>query len=221
MITWSSINSVFLDMDGTLLDLHFDNHFWREHVPLRFAEKNGLDIESARRELIPRFARAEGTLDWYCVDFWSRELDLDIAQLKREVDHLIAVHPHVIEFLGQLRAAGKRIVLVTNAHGKSVSIKFERTQIGGHFDAVVCSHDIGLPKEHLDFWQRLQGTEKFDPDSTLLIDDSLPVLHSAKAYGIAHLLAVFNPDSKGSRRQVEPFMAIQHFAELMPVDGAS
>lgn len=221
MIPWQSINSVFLDMDGTLLDLHFDNHFWREHVPLRFAEKNGIDIESARNELTPRFASAEGTLDWYCVDYWSRELDLDIAKLKIEVNHLIAVHPHVIEFLDQLRAAGKRIVLVTNAHGKSVNIKFEQTQIGKHFDLVVCAHDIGLPKEHLDFWQRLQSTEKFDPNSTLLIDDSLPVLHSAKAYGISHLLAVFNPDSKGSRRDVEPFMAIQHFTELMPVKGAS
>jgi len=219
MIPWPSVKTVFLDMDGTLLDLHFDNHFWREHVPLRFAEKNGLDIDAARGQLFPRFASAEGTLDWYSVDYWSRELDLDIAELKKEVNHLIAVHPHVVEFLDQLRTAGKRIVLVTNAHGKSVDIKFECTQIGGHFDSVVCSHDIGLPKEHLDFWDQLQQTERFDRQTTLLIDDSLPVLHSAKHYGIAHLLAVYHPDSKGPRRDVESFMAIQHFADLMPVES--
>jgi HAD superfamily hydrolase (TIGR01509 family) len=217
MIPWQKVQSVFLDMDGTLLDLHFDNHFWREHVPLRFAEKHGLDIEAARTELFPKFARAEGTLDWYSVDYWSSELDLDITRLKKEVDHLIAIHPHVIEFLDQLRAAEKRIVLVTNAHGKSVDIKFERTQIGGHFDTVVCAHDIGLPKENFDFWDRLQEVETFNPAATLLIDDSLPVLHSAKNYGIEHLLAVYHPDSKGPRRDVESFDAIQHFTDLMPV----
>jgi HAD superfamily hydrolase (TIGR01509 family) len=217
MIPWQSISSVLLDMDGTLLDLHFDNHFWREHVPQRYAEKNGLDLESARAELFPRFARAEGTLDWYCVDYWTRELGLDIPMLKQEVDHLIAVHPHVIDFLQQLREAGKRIVLVTNAHGKSLSLKFERTQIGHHFDAVVCAHDIGLPKEHGEFWQRLQNTESFEPEKTLLIDDSLPVLHSANQYGIRYLLAVYHPDSKGPAREVEPFPAIRHFTDLMPV----
>jgi HAD superfamily hydrolase (TIGR01509 family) len=217
MIPWPTVNTVFLDMDGTLLDLHFDNHFWREHVPARFAEKHGLDIDQARSELFPRFARAEGTLDWYCVDYWSRELELDIEELKREVDHLIAVHPHVIEFLDQLRQAKKRIVLVTNAHGKSVDIKFERTRISGHFDAVISSHELGLPKEHLDFWERLQSAEQFNRETTLLIDDSLPVLQSAKRYGIAHLLAVYHPDSKGPRRNVEPFSAIEHFTELMPI----
>jgi len=219
MISWPSVNTVFLDMDGTLLDLHFDNHFWREHVPVRFAEKHGLGIDEARERLFPKFASAEGTLDWYCVDYWSRELDLDIAGLKREVDHLIAVHPHVIEFLDQLRASSKRVVLVTNAHGKSVDIKFEKTKIGGHFDRVICSHDLGLPKEDFDFWEKLQQTEPFERESTLLIDDSLPVLRSARNYGIAHLLAVYNPDSRGPRRDVETFAALEHFSDLLPVSS--
>lgn len=219
MIPWPSVNTVFLDMDGTLLDLHFDNHFWREHVPVRFAEKHGLGVDEARERLFPIFASAEGTLDWYCVDYWSRELDLDIAGLKREVDHLIAVHPHVIEFLDQLRASKKRVVLVTNAHGKSVDIKFGKTNIGGHFDRVICSHDLGLPKEDFDFWEKLQQTEPFARESTLLIDDSLPVLRSARNYGIAHLLAVYNPDSRGPRRDVESFAALEHFSDLLPVSS--
>jgi len=217
MIPWLTVNTVLLDMDGTLLDLHFDNHFWREHVPMRFAEKHGLDIDAARSELYPKFRQAEGTLDWYSVDYWSSELELDITMLKKEVDHLISVHPHVLEFLDQLRTSGKRVVLVTNAHGKSVDIKFERTRIGGHFDSVVCSHDLGLPKEHHGFWERLQEVEPFEPAATLLIDDSLPVLHSAKNYGIEHLLAIYQPDSKGPRKEVEPFDAIHHFTELMPI----
>ena len=184
MISWPKIDTVLLDMDGTLLDLHFDNHFWQVHVPLRYAQKHALSVEDARAHLVPRFRRAEGTLDWYCVDYWTQELGLDIGLLKAEVDHLIAVHPHVIEFLDAVRMQNKRIVLVTNAHGKSLALKMQRTQLGGHFDAVVCAHDLGLPKEHFGFWEKMQNVECFDKDSALLIDDSLPVLRSARHYGI-------------------------------------
>ena len=116
MIDWNNISTVLLDMDGTLLDLHFDNFFWRQHVPVRYAEKNQLHIDDAHEYLVPLFKSHEGTMNWYCVDCWSDKLGLDIAQLKAEIDHLIAIHPHVIEFLDAVRQHDKKIVLVTNAH---------------------------------------------------------------------------------------------------------
>lgn len=131
---WSAIHTLFLDMDGTLLDLHFDNYFWQEHVPQRYAEINELEIERARELLYPRFQAAEGTMEWYCVDYWSQELGLDIAMLKEEVDHLIAIHPHVVDFLEALERSGRRRVLVTNAHQKSLALKMEKTQLAGHFE---------------------------------------------------------------------------------------
>ena len=216
MVHWDKVRTVLLDMDGTLLDLHFDNHFWQVHVPRRYAEKHDLTFEAAQAELFPRFRRAEGTLDWYCVDYWTRELGLDIALLKQEVEHLIAVHPHVLDFLDAVRAAGRRLVLVTNAHGKAVALKFERTRLGGHFDAVVCAHDLGLPKEHLGFWGKMQQVESFERETTLLVDDSLPVLRSARSYGIAQLLAVKNPDSKAPAKDVGEFQAIASFREILP-----
>ena len=215
-LPWNEIDSVLLDMDGTLLDLHFDNHFWREHVPLRYAERHGLEVESAKETLYPKFRSVEGRMEWYCVDYWSRELDLDIAGLKREVDHLIAVHPHVIEFLDRTRAAGKRIVLVTNAHQKALELKMRHTRLGGHFDSLVCAHDYGKPKEEPSFWTWLRGREPFHPERTLFVDDSLPVLRSAHHYGIRHLLCVRQPDSKGPPRDIEEFPAITCFDEIMP-----
>lgn len=216
MIDWKNIHSVFLDMDGTLLDLHFDNHFWREHVPLRYAERYGLDMEAAKAELYQRFRQMEGTMEWYCVDYWSRELGLDIALLKAEVEHLIAVHPHVPDFLEAVRQTGKRVVLVTNAHMKSLTLKMERTKLAGHFDAVICTHDFGRPKEDPVFWQQLQEREPFDPQHTVLVDDSLAVLRSARLYGIRHLLAVCRPDTRGAAREVTEFPAINTFLEIMP-----
>jgi putative hydrolase of the HAD superfamily len=216
MIDWERIDSVFLDMDGTLLDLHFDNHFWLEHVPRRYAESRGLALEAARSELVGRYRSVEGTLEWYCVDRWSRELGLDIALLKEEVDHLIAVHPHVNEFLARLAAVGKRRVLVTNAHQKSIALKMERTQLAGHLDRIICSHDLGLPKEDPQFWHRLHAIEPFDPDRTLFVDDSPKVLESAQSYGFRWLLAVFRPDSKRPAREVPMFSTIRDFSQVMP-----
>jgi putative hydrolase of the HAD superfamily len=216
MIDWTRIHTVLLDMDGTLLDLHYDNHFWLEHVPRRYAEKHGIGLIAAKNELYPRYRKAEGTLDWYCVDYWTREFGLDIPLLKEEVDHLIAVHPHVTEFLDALRALGKRLVLVTNAHGKTITLKFRRTQLGERFDALVCAHDLGLPKEQPAFWEKMQRVQPFDKNTALLIDDSLPVLRSARTYGIARLLAVTNPDSRAPAKDVGDFQAIRSFLDIMP-----
>lgn len=216
MLAWDSIHTVLLDMDGTLLDLHYDNHFWQHHVPARFAEKHSLSLEASQQVLGERYARVAGTMDWYCVDYWSRELTLDIARLKQEVAHLIAVHPQVENFLTHIRALGKRVVLVTNAHHKSLALKMERTGLQNYFDKLISAHTLGIPKEHSDFWQQLQSLENFNPQHTLLIDDSLPVLRSAQAYGIQHLLAVYQPDTQQPRKDVGEFRAIAHFAELLP-----
>lgn len=203
-------------MDGTLLDLHFDNYFWQQHVPLRYAEKNQLHIDDAREFLFPKFKSAEGTMDWYCVDYWSEQLDLDIAQLKAEVDHLIAVHPHVIEFLEVTKAAGKQVALVTNAHQKSLMLKMDRTALTHHFDDIICAHDFGIPKEEPKFWHALNQKHPFDKTQTLLVDDTLSVLRSAQQYGIQHLLAVLNPDSQAPQRNTEEFQAIKDFRDITP-----
>ncbi len=216
MIDWKQIDTVFLDMDGTLLDLHFDTHFWLEHVPRRYAEAQNLTLERSKQELYGRYKDIEGTLEWYSVDHWSRELGLDIALLKQEVDHLIAVHPHVVEFLNSMHILGKRTLLVTNAHQKSLELKLDRTKLSGHLDGIICSHDLGHAKESPEFWPRLQQLEPFEKKKTLFVDDSVAVLHSAEEYGIKWLLMILKPDTKAPLKNAEHFPAIHDFSEIMP-----
>ena len=216
LLDWSRIDSVLLDMDGTLLDLNFDNHFWQVHLPQRYAAARGLPPGSGREELMARFHARAGTLDWYSVDFWETELELDIMRLKEEVAHLIDIHPHVTAFLDAVRASGRRVVLATNAHHKSVTLKMARTGLSPRFDAIVSSHALGAAKEEQEFWQRLQQIEPFDPVRTLLVDDSLPVLDSARRYGIAHLVAVKKPDTRQPQKDTGDYPAIDDFSQLMP-----
>ena len=216
MVDWEHIDDCFLDMDGTLLDLHFDNYFWLEHVPRRYAEAQGLSVEGAKEHLRARYRSLEGTLEWYCVDHWSRELGLDIRLLKEEVDHLIAVHPHVVDFLEALAMRGKRRVLVTNAHQKTLALKMERTRLAGNFEHIISSHEMGLPKENPAFWAHLHAILPFDPIRTLFVDDNLNVLRAARAFGMGALLAVLQPDSRAPRQAPAEFPAIVDFADLLP-----
>jgi putative hydrolase of the HAD superfamily len=149
------------------------------------------------------------------VDFWQTELELDIMLLKEEVSHLIAVHPAVVDFLAAARAAGKRLVLATNAHHKSLTLKMAKTGLEPHFDALVTSHELGAAKEAQDFWRKLRAVEPFDPARTLLVDDSLPVLDAAREFGIRHLVCVRNPDTRLPPKDTRDYPAIDSFAELL------
>lgn len=215
LVDWAVIDTVMLDMDGTLLDLHFDNYFWLEHLPKRYAEIHGVDFATATQRLSDNISQHEGTLQWYCLEFWSQQLDVDIRSLKQEIQHKIQIRPHVKEFLTRLRVLGKKLLLVTNAHPQSLSLKLEVTAIDKHLDIIISSHEFNEPKEAQAFWLALQAREQFDPERSLFIDDTPRILESAKKFGVKHLLGIHQPDSQKERR-MEGFPAIHHFDEIMP-----
>jgi GMP/IMP 5'-nucleotidase len=214
-VPWDQVDTVLLDLDGTLLDLAFDSHFWGNQVPQAFAQRRAITLEQARAELKPRFAACEGTLDWYCVDYWSRELELDIHALKRDAAHGIRWLPGAREFLQRVRTARKRLVLITNAHPATLAIKHERTEVVSYFDAGFSSHRFGAPKEQPRFWSELAKVEHFDPARSLFVDDSLSVLRAARAAGLGLIFAVRRPDSSCAPREQREFCAVDTVAELL------
>jgi len=213
---WNNVDTVLLDMDGTLLDRHFDDHFWLEHVPQRYAAKFGVPLEASKEKLYAMFRSQENTLNWTDLDYWSEQLGLDIPLLKHEVDHLIAVHPDVIEFLEFLGREGKGVHLVTNAHGKTLSLKMNKTRLGSYFDTIVSAHDLGLPKEEVAFWGALQQVIPYNPARTMLGEDSETNLHTASQYGIRHLIYISAPNSQLAPLPSEHFRSVNTFKELLP-----
>jgi GMP/IMP 5'-nucleotidase len=216
MIDWNQIDTVLLDMDGTLLDLHFDNYFWQQHVPQAYAQKHQLNETDSSELLHRRFSAEQGTLQWYSLDHWSEQLQMDLAALKREIGHMVSIRPHALEFLQRLHSSHRDVVMVTNAHRKTLDIKMDNVDITHWFDRLVVSHEFNSPKEEQSFWHQLQVLHPFDPDRTLLIDDTEQVLESARNYGIAHLLTMLQPDSQRQKRIDTRFPGIHHFDEIMP-----
>lgn len=215
-LDWDTIQTVYLDMDGTLLDLHFDNHFWLDHLPRRYAQEKAVTMNQAHDKVMKHVREIEGTLNWYCLDYWNDYLDLDVVALKHEVADRIAVRNHVDAFLDHLHAQGKRVVLLTNAHQKSVGLKFGYVNLERYFDRVITSHELGLPKEHQDFWVTMGAHEAVHPSHCLFIDDNLHVLRAARDHGkVGHLLAVHQPDSKQPPKDTEEFTAVECYSQLM------
>ena len=210
-LDWSQIDTVMLDMDGTLLDLHFDHYFWLQHMPNAYANQHQIDREEADAILLPLLRKHMGKLEFYCVDYWADTLELDIMNLKREVAAKIAYREGAENFLKRCNRHTQDVRLVTNAHRKVLNLKMERTNIANYFNSMLCSHELDAPKEDLVFWQRLQNSQGFDPQKTLFIDDSESVLHAAEEYGVRYLLSIKEPDSQRAREEASRFPMIEHF----------
>ncbi len=218
VINWQNVDTVLLDMDGTLLDLHFDNFFWQEHLPQRYAEIKGLDPQVTRNEIQQHTNSIRGSLNWYSTDYWSDFLGVDVVRLKHEISHRVAIRPYCIEFLDALREAGKDVVMVTNAHQDSLALKMEITLLTEKFHSMITVHEFSLPKENPKCWDEVNKRHPFDREKTLLVDDNLAVLESARRYGIRGLLAIQQPDSQRPQQVIEGFDAIDHFDEILPVN---
>ena len=220
-VDWNNIDTVLLDMDGTILDRHFDDHFWLEHVPKRWAARHGVQIGVAKRQLYAMFHSQERTLNWTDLDYWSARLSLDIPKLKLEIDHMIGVHPGVMEFLSWARHKGKKLWLVTNAHGKTVDIKLRKTRVGSWFDGVINAHQVGLPKEDPEFWAALQKFVSFDPSRTLLGEDSETNLQTAGNYGIKYLIFISRSSSALKPICSKHYASVDYFTRLIPAENSS
>ena len=218
-LPWNEIDTVLLDMDGTLLDLHYDNQFWLHHLPKRLAELRGISEAQSQEEMAKRYESVFGQIQWYCLEYWAESLALDLHNefmpLIRELAHLLTLRDDTIPFLEALHASGRNVVLVTNAHPGSLALKLEFTQLDDHIDNLISTHEFGVTKESQSLWQKLQARVKFNPERTLFVDDSLPILAAAKEFGIKHLLAVDNPDSTLPHRNITEFPAVTDYRLML------
>ena len=213
--SWDQIDCVFLDMDGTLLDKYYDDYFWEHFVPEVYAAKNQVDIADARKLLLKTYQSVENTLQWTDLHYWSDRLGLDIVALKREISHLVNIHPHIIDYFKHMQKMEKKLYLVTNAHPKALKVKMEQVPIENWFQRLICSEEVGIAKEQPEFWHKLQHLLPYDKERTLFADDTEKVLHSAREYGIQHLIHIAKPSSRLPVKFSVHYQSIVKFQDLI------
>ena len=204
-----------LDMDGTILDLAFDNYVWKQLVVSRYAEHNGLQYQTARERLFAKYASIQGGLEWYCLDHWSERLGFDVLELHHEVHERIEYLPGARAFLEAVRKTSIKVLLVTNSHPDTLHLKNDRLGFSDYFDALHSSHAYGHAKERQEFWHALQQAERFDPATTVFVDDTEPVLRSAAEYGIEMLVTITRPDTSEPLRNGSEFAGVEGVHELL------
>jgi len=215
MVSWDVIDTVLLDMDGTLLDLAYDNTLWNSVLPERFSEIHAVSVEEAREHLFAHMTERKGEIDFYCLDYWADYTGLDVIALHHELAALIRYRPYAEEFLEHLVTIERRSLLVTNAHRDSLDVKNLHSNVTDRLHAAVSCHDYGAPKESQDFWNELMSEHPFDPARTLLIDDNAAVLDSALTFGLAHVLTIAQPDSERPPRTDLRHPAVADFRDLI------
>jgi putative hydrolase of the HAD superfamily len=208
-------DTLMLDMDGTVLDLAYDNYVWKELVPEHYAEVKGISIDVARSRLYAKYHAIQGDIQWYCLDHWSERLGLDVLELHRGVNHRIDYLPGAKGFLQALRDQEVRVLLVTNSHPDTLALKDEVTGLAAYFDAIYTSHQFGYAKERQEFWHALQEEEGFRRKSTLFVDDNQTVLRSADTYGVEMLVEISHPDTSEPVRETPAFADVRGVADLL------
>ena len=221
IIDWQEIDTILLDLDGTLLDLNFDLHFWLEYLPLMYSEKHNITHQQAKDIIMPMLSAEMGKLNWYCLDYWQDKFDMDIVQLKHNISHLIQVLPHVEEFLKQARINNKKVILATNAHRKTIKLKMSIAPLEAYFDGIISSHDYGFAKQEQGFWSRLAKELNLNKERTIFFDDSLDVLKSARQSEIKHVVAISKPSSQKKSITLPGFVNIVDFSEVLPIKATA
>ena len=92
-VPWEQIDDVLLDMDGTLLDRHFDNFFFEEELPRRYASMHGLSFDDSRDRLMAMYRSVEGELAWTDLHYWSERVGIDVVAMHKELDHMMGFLP--------------------------------------------------------------------------------------------------------------------------------
>jgi putative hydrolase of the HAD superfamily len=121
----------------------------------------------------------------------------------------------VVEFLEFCLMRRKKLYLVTNAHSRTLSIKLEKTSIGAWFDRVVCAEEVGFAKEQPEFLRKLREVLDFDPERSLLADDTEKILRVADEYGVGQLIHIARSSSRQPASYSVKYPSIDYFKELI------
>jgi HAD superfamily hydrolase (TIGR01509 family) len=212
---WDAIDTVCLDLDGTLLDQAYDNHIWRDLVPEHFAIRHGLPLETARERVVRHYEDHHGTLQAYSLEYWADLCGVDLFELHRQEQARIDWLDGAADFLAQLRAMPKRLVLLTNSHPFALELKHAKTRVLDYFHEAASSQEFGAPKEDQQFWVRAREKFGFDPERSLFADDNLRMLRAAEKAGMRWIYGVRISDTRWPPLSHDHYPAVDRVRELL------
>jgi len=192
---------MLVDMDGVILDNTYDNNFWQNQIPGVISKNKNISFEDAKRLAVQIFNYKKNTKDWYDVDYWSNMLNVDIEAEKRSSISFdrIQLYEGVTETLNKLKN-NFILILITNAHRKTLNIKLEKYDLNPYFENMICAHELHYVKENIQLWYMLKSRFKLDYTKTLLIEDTINNIKVGLSAGISQAVYLGDESYEDSKK---------------------
>ena len=192
---------MLVDMDGVILDNTYDNNFWQNQIPGVISKNKNISFEDAKRLAVQIFNYKKNTKDWYDVDYWSNMLNVDIEAEKRSSISFdrIQLYEGVTKTLNKLKD-NFRLILITNAHRKTLNIKLEKYDLNPYFENMICAHELHYVKENIQLWYMLKSRFKLDYTKTLLIEDTINNIKVGLSAGISQAVYLGDESYEDSKK---------------------
>lgn len=112
MVNLNEVKVVSFDAEGTLVTPDFSYSIWFEAIPERYAERNGIDFEAARKAIEEEYRKVgDQRLEWYDIRYWFDKLDLGAPdQVMEKCSSRVCYYPEVEEVLSALSGRYKLVV---------------------------------------------------------------------------------------------------------------
>ncbi len=106
------IKLVSFDVEGTLVTPDFSYSIWFEAIPQRYAERNGIDFEQARKIVEEEYQKVgDQRLEWYDIKYWFGKFGLGVPDLTmKRCQGRVCYYPEVRDVLSSLSGRYKLIV---------------------------------------------------------------------------------------------------------------
>lgn len=100
-----------------------------------------------------------------------------------EDDPDLAPTPGVIEFLHRLRAAGKRIALVSSTSARLILAALNRLGLTSFFDVIICGDMVSEKKPSPECYRKAMALLRARPEECVIVEDSPVGIRAGKAAG--------------------------------------
>jgi pyrophosphatase PpaX len=209
----AAIQTVLFDLDGTLIDsirliLDSYHHTLAAHgIPPRTDEDWLRGVGTPLNVQFAEWRDDMGKLEAMVATY--REYNL------AHHDRMVTVYPGVVAAIGAIRAAGRRVGLVTSKNRQGALRGLTLVRLEAMMDVLVCADEVTNPKPHPEPVEKAVALLGADPGTTVYVGDSIHDLVSGRPAGVRTAAALWGPFGREHLELATPDYWLETPADLL------
>jgi len=108
----NTLEIISFDLDGTLVDLEYNDLIWFKEIPELVAKKKKISFEKSLKLIHEEYTKlGEHDLNWYDINYWISYFGIEISPNKifEKYEPQVKIYPEVIPLLEELK---KNFILI-------------------------------------------------------------------------------------------------------------